>query len=101
MSTQKATEKEEEYFARLELEKKKKIIEQERGRLAEEEKKRLQEHEASMHPGCGGVLYWEKSGLRVAWIFDALPVRIYDAEGCDEGVHQAGIDAAREKTHRT
>ena len=50
-------------------------------KLIIQEKKRLQEHEASMHPGCGGILYWEKSGLRVAWIFDALPVRIYDAEG--------------------
>lgn len=56
MTTQKRTEKEEEYFARLELEKKKKIIEQERGRLAEEEKKRLQELHYMHCPKCGSDL---------------------------------------------
>ena len=40
MSSQKPTEKEEEYFARLELEKKKKLVEAERAKLAEGEKKK-------------------------------------------------------------
>jgi hypothetical protein len=56
MSTQKAKEKEEEYFARVELEKKKKIIEQARGRLAEEEKQRLQELHYMHCPKCGSDL---------------------------------------------
>ena len=56
MSIQKPAEKEEEYFARLELEKKKKLIEERRGTLAEEEKKRLQELHYMHCPKCGSDL---------------------------------------------
>ena len=53
MSSQKPKEKEEEYFARLELEKKKKLVEAEREKLAEEEKKKQQELHYMHCPKCG------------------------------------------------
>jgi hypothetical protein len=56
MSIQKPAEKEEEYFARLELEKKKKFVEQERGNMAAAEKKRLQELHYMHCPKCGTQL---------------------------------------------
>ena len=56
MSIQKPTEKEEEYFARLDLEKKKKIIEKERARLGEEEKAKLKEVHYMHCPKCGSKL---------------------------------------------
>jgi len=52
----KPTEKEEEYFARLELEKKKKLIEEQRKKLAEEEKRRLKELHYMHCPKCGSDL---------------------------------------------
>jgi len=49
----KPSEKEEEYFARLEFEKKKKIEEGKHKQLAELEKKRLQELHHMRCPKCG------------------------------------------------
>lgn len=47
------SELEEEYFARLEYEKKKKIEEEKQKRLAEEERKRLKELHYMKCPKCG------------------------------------------------
>jgi uncharacterized protein len=52
----KPTEKEEEYFARLELEKKKKIAEEQRAKLSKDEKKRLKELHYMHCPKCGSDL---------------------------------------------
>jgi len=49
----KPSEKEEEFFARIEFEKKKKIEEEKHKRLAEEEKKRLKELHYMQCPKCG------------------------------------------------
>lgn len=49
----KPSEKEEEYFARMEFERKKKIEEEKHQRLAEEEKKKLQELHYLRCPKCG------------------------------------------------
>lgn len=49
----KASEKEEEYFARLEFERRKKIKEEKHQNLAEKEKKRLQELHFMKCPKCG------------------------------------------------
>jgi predicted Zn-ribbon and HTH transcriptional regulator len=49
----KPSEKEEEYFARLEFEKKKKIEEEKHKQLAEQEKKRLWELHHMRCPKCG------------------------------------------------
>ena len=49
----KPSEKEEEFFARTEFEKKKKIEEEKHKRLAEEEKKRLKELHYMQCPKCG------------------------------------------------
>lgn len=49
----KPSEKEEEYFARMEFEKRKKIEEEKHKRLAEEEKKKLKEIHYLMCPKCG------------------------------------------------
>ena len=49
----KPSEKEEEYFARMEFEKKKKIEEEKHKRLAEEEKKRLKLLHYMHCPKCG------------------------------------------------
>ena len=49
----KPSEKEEEYFARLEFEKKKKIEEEKHKQLAEQEKKRIQELHHMRCPKCG------------------------------------------------
>jgi hypothetical protein len=49
----KPSEKEEEFFARMEFEKKKKIEEEKHKRLAEEEKKRLKELHYMQCPKCG------------------------------------------------
>jgi len=54
MSLQKPSEREEEYFARLEFERKKKAAEQER--LAEEERRRLKELHSMRCPKCGSEL---------------------------------------------
>lgn len=50
---QKPSEKEEEYFARLEFEKKKKIEEEKHRMMAEEERKRLKELHFMHCPKCG------------------------------------------------
>ena len=49
----KPNEKEEEYFARMEFERKKKIEEEKQKKLLAEEKKRLQELHYMMCPKCG------------------------------------------------
>jgi uncharacterized protein len=49
----KPSEKVEEFFARIEFEKKKKIEEEKHKRLAEEEKKRLKELHYMQCPKCG------------------------------------------------
>ncbi len=49
----KPSEKEEEYFARMEFERKKKEEEEKHRRLAEEEKKRLKESHFMKCPKCG------------------------------------------------
>ncbi len=49
----KPSEKEEEYFARLEFEKKKKIEEEKHKQLAEQEKKRLRDLHHMRCPKCG------------------------------------------------
>ena len=49
----KPTEKEEEYFARLEFERKKKIESERHKKLAEEEKNRLKEFHYMRCPKCG------------------------------------------------
>jgi uncharacterized protein with PIN domain len=49
----KPSEKEEEYFARLEFEKKKKIEEEKHRQLAEQEKKRLRDLHHMRCPKCG------------------------------------------------
>ena len=51
--TQKPSEKEEEYFARLEFERKKKIEEEKHKKLAEGEKVRLKEVHFMRCPKCG------------------------------------------------
>jgi uncharacterized protein len=49
----KPSEKEEEYFVRMEFERKKKIEEEKHKKLAEEEKKRLKELHFMRCPKCG------------------------------------------------
>ena len=49
----KPSEKEEEYFVRMEFERKKKLEEEKQAKLAAEEKKRLQEHHHMKCPKCG------------------------------------------------
>ena len=49
----KPSDKEEEYFARQELERRKKMEEEKHGKLAEEEKKRLKELHYMRCPKCG------------------------------------------------
>ncbi|HNR13278.1 MAG TPA: zf-TFIIB domain-containing protein [Thermodesulfobacteriota bacterium] len=53
MSPVKPTEKEEEYFIRQELEKKKKLAEQERAKMNEADKQRLKELHYMRCPKCG------------------------------------------------
>ena len=73
----KPSEKEEEYFARKEFEKKKKIEEEKRGKLQEEEKKRLKELHYMKCPKCGmelieinyrGIKVDECSGCEGIWL---------------------------------
>ena len=49
----KPSEKEEEYFARLDFERRKKVEEEKHRRLTEEEKKRVQELHQMRCPKCG------------------------------------------------
>ncbi|RPI53788.1 MAG: hypothetical protein EHM56_06910 [Chloroflexi bacterium] len=49
----KPSEKEEEYFARIEFERRKKLEEEKHGKLKEEEKKRLKELHYMKCPKCG------------------------------------------------
>ena len=56
MSPVKPTEKEEEYFIKMELEKKKKLVEQGRSTMKEAEKKRLKELHQMHCPKCGSEL---------------------------------------------
>jgi len=52
----KPSEKEEEYFTRLELERRKKTEEEKQKRIADEEKKRLKELHFMRCPKCGNEL---------------------------------------------
>jgi hypothetical protein len=52
----KPSEKEEEYFTKLELERRKKIEEEKRKKIAEEDKKRLKELHYMRCPKCGSEL---------------------------------------------
>jgi uncharacterized protein len=62
----KASEKEEEYFARQELERKKKTEEENQGRLEEEEKRRLRELHYMRCPKCGmGLIQIDYRGIKV------------------------------------
>ena len=62
----KPSEKEEEYFARVELERRKKFEEEKRKRLAEEEKRRLKELHYMRCPKCGMELSEiDYKGIRV------------------------------------
>lgn len=62
----KPSEKEEEYFARLEFERKKKIEEERQKRLAEEEKKRLRELHYMKCPKCGmDLIEIDYKGIKV------------------------------------
>ncbi len=51
--TRKSSEKEEEYFARLEFERKNKVAEKKHKKLAEEEKKKLRDLHYMRCPKCG------------------------------------------------
>ena len=51
--TKKPSEKEEEYFARLEFERRKKAEEEKHGKLTEEDKKRLKQVHHMRCPKCG------------------------------------------------
>ena len=51
--SRKPSETEEEYFARLEIEKKKKLMEEKRKNLASDEKKKLKELHYMRCPKCG------------------------------------------------
>ncbi len=53
MSPDKPSEKEEEYFARLEFEKRKKLAQEQERKLKEEEKKRLKDLHFMRCPKCG------------------------------------------------
>lgn len=54
--TRKPTESEEEYFARMEFERRKKAEEESRKKMAESEKKRLKELHFMRCPKCGAEL---------------------------------------------
>jgi hypothetical protein len=56
VTSQKPSEQEEEYFARLEFEKKRRIIEEEREKLEKGEKRRLKELHFMHCPKCGSKL---------------------------------------------
>ena len=64
-------DKEEEYFARLEIERRKKIEEEKLRKLAEEEKKRLKELHSMRCPKCGMELSEiEYTGIKVDKCFE-------------------------------
>jgi hypothetical protein len=60
------SEREEEYFVRMEFEKKKKIEEEKHKKLAEEERKKLKELHYMRCPKCGmGLIEIDYKGIRV------------------------------------
>jgi uncharacterized protein len=62
----KASEKEEEYFARQELERKKKAEEEKHAKLEEEEKRRLRELHSMKCPKCGmGLIQIDYKGITI------------------------------------
>ena len=62
----KPSEKEEEYFARMEFEKRKKAEEEKQRQLAEEEKRRLKELHYMRCPKCGmGLIEIDYRGIRI------------------------------------
>ena len=62
----KPSEKEEEYFARVEFEKRKKAEEEKQRKLAEEEKEKLKELHYMKCPKCGmGLIEIDYKGIRV------------------------------------
>lgn len=62
----KPSEKEEEYFARLEFERRKKLEEEKQKKLEEEEKKRIKELHFMKCPKCGmSLIEIEYKGIKV------------------------------------
>jgi hypothetical protein len=62
----KPSEKEEEYFARMEFEKRKKAEEEKQRQLGEEEKRRLKELHYMRCPKCGmGLIEIDYRGIRI------------------------------------
>lgn len=87
MTTRKPTESEEEYFARIEFEKRKKAEQEKQHRLASEERKRLRELHAMKCPKCGMELIE----------IDYKGIRIDKCSACDGVWLDAGeLDAVRQ-----
>jgi len=64
--SKKPSEKEEEYFARMEFERRKKIEEEKQMKLAEEEKKKLRGLHYMKCPKCGmGLIEIDYKGIRI------------------------------------
>ena len=64
--SKKPSEKEEEYFARMEFEKKQKEEEEKHRKLAEEEKKRLKESHFMKCPKCGmKLIEMDYKGIKI------------------------------------
>jgi ribosomal protein L32E len=87
----KPSEKEEEYFARMEFERKKKLEEEKRMKLAEEEKKRLQELHRMKCPKCGMELIE----------IDYRSIKIDKCSGCEGVWLDAGELEAVSKLEKT
>jgi ribosomal protein L32E len=87
----KPSEKEEEYFARMEFERKKKLEEEKRMKLAEEEKKRLQELHRMKCPKCGMELIE----------IDYRNIKIDKCSGCEGVWLDAGELEAVSKLEKT
>ena len=86
MTTRKPTESEEEYFARIEFEKRKKAEQEKQHRLASEERKRLKELHSMKCPKCGMELIE----------IDYKGIRIDKCSACDGVWLDAGeLDAVR------
>ena len=84
--TRKPSESEEEYFARLEFERRKKIEKEKQQRLAEEERKRLRELHHMKCPKCGMDL------LEI----DYHTIKVDKCSGCEGICLDAGeIDAVK------
>jgi len=83
--TRKPSESEEEYFARIEFERRKKIEREKQQKLAEEEKKRLRDLHLMKCPKCGMDLIE----------IDYKSIKVDKCSGCDGVWLDAGeLDAA-------